>query len=66
MMMTAATPMMMPSMVSSARILLSIRDLMASLKDWVKFMPAPPLPRPPGAGPRCFLHIYLKFITLCH
>ena len=42
MIITAPTPMMMPSMVRKARILLVFRDLIASLKYCVMFMPPPP------------------------
>ena len=53
---TAATPMIMPSMVKKARILLVIRDLMANLKDWVKFIRGPPRFPPPGQPPAGPMH----------
>ena len=45
MMTTAATPMMMPSMVRKERIFLETMDLTAILKACFKFMQRPPLCR---------------------
>ena len=49
--MTAATPMMMPSMVSRARILLVARLLTARRKDWEKAHASPSLSEARGLLP---------------